>query len=163
MSDETGFYKLDVSGLPIILGPSKHVQWALTLSGHPYHAYPCLGWTWRDSGDSGAGYYHTDGSFKSGVPMDGAVFLSLDYTRSTEIAEGWQWFDTIAAAYAAHNMTPPPPQWEASHVYAVDDVISNGGGTYTCIQAGVSSGWGNGPWGNQEYIPDGDCVWAWTA
>jgi hypothetical protein len=158
---EAGFYRID----PFyhqMQGPFGSISWALLNFGQQYNQYPCFGWTWQNSGEYGAGYYHTDGSYKTGVPPLQSIHCELTSEHPEQTANWWVWYNTEAEAYIANGLPVPPPQWQPDTAYAVDDLVRHDEMQYRCIQAGTSASWSSW-WDQSEYVPDGEAAWAYIA
>jgi hypothetical protein len=121
MTDEAGFYK-KVSACSVVGGPN-FPGWALNAQYHQlftvedgsnpmYPPWPMRGWSWCADGIHGKGYYHTNGTYKSGILPAVAnypcILLSADDKTP---AYGWAWFATAKEAWEANNLVYPVPLW----------------------------------------------------
>jgi hypothetical protein len=161
---EIGWYKKDPSSGQLI-GPGQHPGWAL-LNRNPqdhllYVPYPVRGWTWQDDGDHGEGYYHTDGTYKSGhISPPDYPRIMLDAEVDDTPCFGWHWLQTRAEAYALFGIVPPPEEWQQNTAYAVGVKVHTDR-IYICTQAGTSNEYSYGPqmFMGDTGITDGTCVW----
>jgi parallel beta-helix repeat protein len=76
---------------------------------------------------------------------------------NNNIIEGGGQTTSITAYIEAYNFQGFSP-WQANQIYTVDDVVSNGGNVYSCVQRGVSASSG-GPTGTGTNIVDGTVRW----